>query len=129
VEFAPRSKEIAMLRLMFVGLCAGLLLSSAALAQGGPARGPYTPVRPPISPYMNFFRPDVGGVPSYYMFVRPRIDIQQRFQQVDQDLGTLEGQLQRRGPARPGVGQPSTAATFMNYSHFYPAKSAAGPVR
>jgi hypothetical protein len=59
----------------FFGVAILLLLTGVAQAQGPrnrPAR--YEPYRPVISPYLFLSRPSVGGVPSYYAWVKPQFD-------------------------------------------------------
>lgn len=96
-----------------------LMLTNSADAQGRrPRRGAYVPSRPTISPYLYLSRGNTGGLPSYYAWVRPQIEYQQQQQFVERELRYLEGEATR--PQVPVVGRPSTAATYMNYSHFYP---------
>jgi hypothetical protein len=100
-----------------------LLLATAAFAQGprSTVRGPYRPSRPVISPYLYLSRGNTGGVPSYYAWVKPQFDLARRQAQVDAEFSSIERRLLRE-PV-PGEGQPITAATFMDYSHFYPSAS------
>lgn len=96
------------------------------------------PSRPSISPYVNLFNNTTGGVNNYFQFVRPlqqqaRIN-QRQFNQTArlqrQLLQPQVGGAQVIGPnalpatglLRPGtqgVGVPTQAATFFDYSHFY----------
>ena len=108
-----------------------------ALAQGGPSQSRFAPARPTISPYLYLSRGTVGGVPSYYAWVRPRFELERQMNQVNQQLNFLDRQLlieQQMNQVQQGesgapyraVGSPSTAATFMNYSHFFPAQTPVG---
>lgn len=94
---------------------------------------------PTISPYVNLFNNNQGGVNNYFSFVRPM----QRQQQINQFQFNQSRMMQRQmtqpgqssapviivgsdvqGMLRPsaaGMGQPAAAATFFNYSHFYSA--------
>jgi hypothetical protein len=113
-------------------------MSLTALAQGPlPAR--YTPARPTISPYFAYSAINTTGLPNYYTYVQP-------FQQTQyttaarRDLvapnsydsrvslteRSIEELLDRRLSQRltTGGGAPATAATFQNYSHFYPRPTA-----
>lgn len=96
--------------------------------------------RPAISPFINLFNSNQGGVNNYFSFVRP-LQQQQRVNQQQFNQNTrLQQQLNNRGqfnspislgpqiggtqgmlrPGLQGVGTPSTAATFLNHSHYYP---------
>jgi hypothetical protein len=114
-----------------------LLLSAVAaeaFAQGGPTQSRYVPARPTISPYLYLSRGTVGGVPAYYAWVRPQFELERQMNNVNQQLNFLDrqimieqqvnqvqqGQLDKRYQA---VGSPSSAATFMNYSHFFPMQN------
>lgn len=118
-----------------------LLLSAVtveAYAQGGPQQSRFVPARPTISPYLYLSRGTVGGVPAYYAWVRPRFELERQMNQVNQQLNFLDRQLlveqqvnqaqqgQLEGQQYRAVGSPSTAATFMNFSHFFPAQTAPG---
>ena len=93
--------------------------------------------RATLSPYVNLFNNNQGGVNNYFTFVRPlqqqaRINQQQAMQNrmfERQLMGPTNSLYPQQGaaqfpqgmlrPANVGVGQPSTAATYFNYSHFY----------
>lgn len=98
--------------------------------------------RPTVSPYVNLFNNNQGGVNNYLSFVRP-MQQQARFNQMQSNENRfLQQQLLNRqqgfgnsqiqvGGAAPqgmlrqgaqGAGMPSTAATYFNYSHFYPVQ-------
>ena len=101
--------------------------------------------RPSISPFVNLFNNNTGGVSNYFQFVRPlqqqqRINQQQfnqtnRLQrqlaqpQINQQLNTtgFPSNVMLR-PGNQGVGTPSQAATFLNYSHFYATPGAQAAV-
>ena len=105
---------------------AGMFCTSSVMAQGGPSTGRYTPSRPVISPWMYLSRGSVGGVPAYQAWVRPVMNARADQQYNDQRFDQLQTSLLRE-PER-GAGTPSTAARFMDYSHFYqqPAGARAG---
>ncbi|MEM6365860.1 MAG: hypothetical protein AAF745_15640 [Planctomycetota bacterium] len=101
-------------------------LTSQASAQNvGPPLSVTVPQSPTLSPYLGLLRTDGGVLPNYQLFVRPRIELQQRLRQqaaaINQQrrvLNTLQDQ--RRGipsgpPATTGV-----RAGFLRYSTFYP---------
>jgi hypothetical protein len=108
-----------------LALAAGMLWTSAAMAQGGPATGRYAPSRPVISPWLYLSRGSVGGVPAYQAWVQPVMNARAEQQYNDQRFNQIEGSLLRE-PVR-GAGTPSTAARFMDYSHFYQQSSGAKP--
>lgn len=94
--------------------------------------------RATVSPYINLFNNNQGGVNNYFSFVRPmqqqaRIN-QQQFsrdqflqQQITQPTmmqpsmatGGMNGGNGMLRAGSQGIGQPSTAASYFNYSHFY----------
>jgi hypothetical protein len=96
------------------------LCATNAMAQGPrPRRAQYQTSRPVISPYLYLSRGSVGGVPAYYAWVKPQLDSARQQQQIDRQFQAIERQMVRE--ETPGAGRPSSASTFMNYSHFYPA--------
>lgn len=116
---------------MFV-LCTWM--SGEAQAQIG--RTMYTPDRPTFSPYFGYFQANGTSVPNYYAFVRPGRQYQDRLLQekyhntraimAENDRLSLQtaritDDLTRRLSVRTstGIGAPSQAATFQQYSHFY----------
>ena len=128
-----------MFRSLVLGVGLLLVLSTAGEAKAQ-QRVPNYSRRPTVSPFINLFNSNQGGVNNYFSFVRPlqqqaRINQQQfnqnaRLQRQIQQGGTFAtsspitlGVNPTQGMLRPGVqgtGTPSTAASFMNYSHFYP---------
>lgn len=118
--------------------------ASAQAISRNPAR--YERVsKPVISPYFNLFRGDVGGVPSYYMFLERDRRVQATFRREEalsryhaEELRGLERRLLQRGapgaePAPQGLRmrptaadvRPAVPATFNNRSHYYNSASAA----
>ncbi len=89
----------------------------------------YAPRRPTLSPYLDYFRRDVGLTDPYHAYIRPRrqLNSQLRTQQallnrqgqdlrrVNDDLRQFRGQRFRGVTAAP----TGTGSTFMNYSHYY----------
>lgn len=116
--------------LPLVALTLLVLASNESFAQ----RVPNFNRRPTISPYVNLFNNNQGGVNNYFSFVRP-IQRQQQFNQqqlrenrfLQRQLsqppqaqipsGQLQSGMLRAGSQ--GIGQPSQAAGYFNYSHFY----------
>lgn len=100
---------------------------------------------PAISPWLGLSNRPTGVLDSYNQYVRPRMEIQREFQ-VQQDQLNRQGmrqeimyresqQAQRAATQRPGtstgprtsqgvpvVGRFKQAASFRNYSHYYPNK-------
>jgi hypothetical protein len=121
--FEEGTMRIALILAVIAAACC----CGEASAQAGKSRRgnyPYTPARSPISPYLYLSRGNVGGVPAYYSWVRPRIEYEQRVQDVNRELQLLDTSLSQQEPylrqqeAR-GIGPTNSAATYMNYSHFY----------
>lgn len=134
-----------MFRFLSFSVVVVLGLSLASDQAHGQRRVPNYSRRPTVSPFINLFNSNQGGVNNYFSFVRPlqqqaRVN-QQQFNQnarLQQQIYNQQqaaqfggGQITLGAPAgvgvqgllRPGaqgVGTPSTAATFFNYSHFYP---------
>lgn len=136
-----------MFRCLQIKLIAGLLFFVAA-SQVQAQRVPGYSQRPTVSPYINLFNSNQGGVNNYFSFVRP---LQQQAQFNQQQLGQnflLQQQLNQQPygqygtgqvgrqqislgiqpagqqplfrPAAQGMGVPQASATYFNYSHFYP---------
>ena len=88
---------------------------------------------PPLSPWLALGNRPTGSLDSYNQYVRPRLEIQNM-------MGAQQAQINRQGlqqqtferVARQGVGgtgfqsgaqttgRAMPAATFRNYSHYYP---------
>jgi hypothetical protein len=115
-------------------LAAALLAGIAILSAAEPAwaqnprrsrYSPYRPSSPTLSPYLDLLRSDVGPLPNYHMYYRPRVQVRRTLEEQDlalrrqaagmRTLGTQVGQLQGAAAIRP----TGTAGTFMNYSHYY----------
>jgi hypothetical protein len=116
-------------------------LATPAWAQ---RRVPHFQRTPRLSPYVQLFRGDTGGLNSYYQFVRPQQDYQNFFnqqmlrnQRYDRAIYGSVGSIYQMGATLPiaseaAVGiqqrpasatalQPRPPATFMNLDHYYPA--------
>ena len=138
-----------MFRCLQTSLIVGLLCF-VVTAETQAQRTPGFIQRPTVSPYINLFNANQGGVNNYFSFVRP-LQQQAQFnqQQMSQNMllqqqlsnqqpygqfGGGVGQFGQRQitlgnqpggqrtlfrPASQGMGFPSTAATYFNYSHFY----------
>ncbi len=84
----------------------------------------YSPRRPTLSPYLNYFRRDSGLLDNYNAFVAPRQRLQSRLQtqeaviyQQQQQLRQVQNSVSRYRQA--GAGITGTHSTFMNYSHYF----------
>ena len=79
--------------------------------------------RPTVSPFINLGQ---GGAGAFYGIIKPQLDanrsindLQQGLQRLNPD-GSLQGQLnQGHINAQTGL-QTGHAASFFNYSHYYP---------
>jgi hypothetical protein len=127
---------------LFLAACAvSVCFSDSLHAQ---RRMPYSNRRPPVSPWVSLYRSSNGGINSYIGMVRPRQQLVQfadqtmqfaatqrvldrqavdQFSQLEQTV--TEGLLQQR-PTSPTARTPSRAATFMDYSRFYPQATVGG---
>lgn len=123
--------------LCLLGLLAVLASSQTVLAQ---RRAPGYANRPTISPYVNLFQSNNGGMNSYFSYVRPQLQMNQFMQDVTRResqqaaavqnqtrelertlVSTIEGtskQLQLR--QTPGSAYRKAPGQFMQYSTFYP---------
>jgi hypothetical protein len=88
--------------------------------------------RPVLSPWFGLYQRNGGPLDNYHTFVRPKIAINDTFQQQQSaiqhnnaginSLGQDVLQLQEPGTVRP----TGTASVFMNYSHYYPTHARGG---
>ena len=130
---------MARIALTFVCL-ATLALGNDAAAQ---RRTPGYANRPTISPYVNLFRANNGGLNSYFSYVRPQLEVQQFMQNasrevelnrrlalqdsvqlrdtLQQQTGGLEGLQQRPSSNATAIRRP--AGRFMSFGTFYPSNS------
>ena len=123
-----------MVRLLISVLAFLVLLSAStdAQAQRVPMR------RTTLSPYLNLFRGNTGGVNPFFTFVQPALNQQQFIQQqtrqnlrLQQQIltnqaglaGPFAGQLPPGqsivAPLQTGVGSTRAPASYFNYSHYY----------
>ncbi|MCA9150714.1 MAG: hypothetical protein KDA92_15485 [Planctomycetales bacterium] len=122
--------------LAIAGCCLVLATVDTASAQ---RRTPGYANRPALSPYVNLFQANNGGLNSYFSFVRPRQEMdkfmrqqsqrnymQQQFvaQEAYQIQRTIEdtleeNQLQLR-PTSSGNAMRRPAARYMQFSPFFP---------
>ncbi len=114
----------------------------ASVSDASAQRVPHYSRTPTVSPYINLFRGNTGGSNSYFSFVRP-IQNQLRFnqeqdirnrhltQQIQINEQMLSDPLMEAGrpllgpgtlmmrPNASSLGQPTAAASYLNYLHFY----------
>jgi hypothetical protein len=74
-----------------------------------------------VTPYLNLFRGDVRGVPSYYTLVRPQLDqqaaINRQSESVKQLGRNVTAEFQRfERQTLPPTGH---SVQYRNFSHFY----------
>ena len=111
------------LGLLFAILSLLILTSSDTLAQR-PFRRYQPPAGPTMSPYQNYYRPDISTMPSSYQsFIVPQQRLERNLYDLSQsqqaDFRKVESDIKqvRTSTAAPtGVG-----AIFQNYSHYYPS--------
>lgn len=104
---------------------------------------PYATSQPALSPYLQITRQNTGSLPSYFTFVRPRIEqqdfvnrqlavnarAQTRLYQQQQELSGLTRRFEDRAATTMGREAPlqmqrreaarRPAATYMDTSHFF----------
>ena len=95
----------------------------------------YTPIRGPISPWMDIFQRKPGPLDNYHSYVQPEIQLQRTVNQQNnaltqnalgiQSLGQQVEDAQKESPVHPtGAG-----SVFMEYSHYYPTKGGRATAR
>ena len=128
-----------MSRITIAIACVSLLLASnSALGQ---RRVPGYANRPAISPYVNLFQGNNGGLNSYFSFVRPRLQLDQQIRQQNQMLQSNQLAVQRESvllqqsieqaaesvltqrPTSSSTAIRRPAASFMNFGTFYPSNT------
>ena len=82
----------------------------------------YQPRTPRFSPYLDYFKRDVGALDVYNSIVRPNRDVRSEF--ARQRLGQAEqsGQIEKLGQqirGRNDLAPTGIGASFMNFSHYY----------
>ena len=128
-----------MTRLQAAVIVAAVMAGGEAFAQGGGNRGgadlPFSQTyrRPTVSPYMQLQQQGMNPLQNqnvYQTMVQPQM--QQQQQQITQlqqtrQLGKLQNQVQQIQRDTSGrqidesIRPTGHRATYMNYSHFYPA--------
>jgi hypothetical protein len=128
-----------MTRLQAAVIVAAVMAGGEAFAQGGGSRGgadlPFSQTyrRPTVSPYMQLQQQGMNPLQNqnvYQTTVQPQL--QQQQQQITQlqqsrQLGKLQNQVQQIQRDTSGrqidesIRPTGHRATYMNYSHFYPA--------
>jgi hypothetical protein len=89
--------------------------------------------RPTVSPFINLRQGGAGvnlgqgAASSYYGIIRPQVDANRSIADLQQGInrlnpdGSLRGQLDSQGAVNALGGlETGHAATFFNYSHYYP---------
>jgi hypothetical protein len=125
-------------RASLVGLVAVVVISQSRIAQAQGGRRPLirryqgATAEPTISPYLRLIQPGSDPGLNYFNLVQPQLVQQQNFQQQSRQIRGLNTQLQqdeRQGPfgsltqIRPTGGR---AASYQNYSHYYPSMGGGG---
>jgi hypothetical protein len=125
-------------RMSLLGLAFALILGevSIAAAQTGRRsnvrRYKSSTQEPSISPYLNLLRGGADPGFNYFTLVQPQMQNQSNLQLQNRDIQTLGRQLQqdeRQGPFGALTQIRATggrAASFQNYSHYYPGMGGGG---
>jgi hypothetical protein len=92
---------------------------------------PYHPVRPTMSPNMEYLRKSTGPMGTYLSDVRPAIQLndvlarQQSMIRRDQTaISTIEQSVPVSSFAPQQIPRTGSGGAFMDYSHFYPRVAA-----
>lgn len=118
----PNSLLLAGMACVAVGLAAESASAQVSRSSRGNAAQSRI-LRPTVSPYLNLYRNDLEGLPTYQTLVRPQIQ-QQRVNQVQQtEIYQLRSQLatERAQQAQP-LPQTGHASYYRYYSHYYSRK-------
>ena len=90
----------------------------------GQARGlPYQ--SPPVSPYINLGRPQIGPAIDYYGIIRPQLDLRQNLQGLQQQVNTNEQTL--GSITEPRAISPTGVAANFNTQYRYFMNRGANP--
>lgn len=134
--------------LLLVGLLAILANSNTAEAQArSPRRVPNFNRRPILSPYINLFQSNNGGMNSYFAFVQPQqqaiqfmqdtrrreaylaLESQNQTYEFERSLETtLEDSPLLKLRRSPNSSARHMPGSFMNYSRYYPLSQQTGVV-
>lgn len=106
-----------------VSLIASAWWTSEAAAQQVYPR--YTSPRgPTITPYLDYFRQDVGALNRYYTFVQPRAQLtsqigqmQNTISQQQTEIKNLQGQIAK--PRESGAIPTGVGGSFMNHMRYF----------
>ena len=94
----------------------------------------YSPLTPPLSPWLYMYPKTGGPVDNYHMFVQPRVQLQDTIQQQQADMANIQQQGLATGTIGEQVSQiqrerhrlvspTGTGSVFMHYSHYFPNRS------
>jgi hypothetical protein len=100
--------------------------AGSAAAQGRGDRGSAARARiqrPTVSPYMNLYRQDAQGLPTYQTLVRPQVQ-QQGVNQLQQtEITQLRSQLaSQRAQQQQPLPTTGHVTYFRNYGHYFSRK-------
>jgi len=98
-----------------------------------------TPSSPTVSPYLNLTRGGNAGI-NYFSLVRPQVDAQKNFMQLNQELMQMQMQqgMTGAGAGASGLstgfgatsgftGRESSVPVFNSVGHFFPMMPSVGP--
>ena len=98
----------------------------ATFASSLVAQGPrYQPRTPTFSPYLDYFRRDVGALDVYNSIVRPNRELRSTLSRQQSTL--LQGRQrieQLQTQVDSGVSPTGVGSRFMDYSHYYSKRPA-----
>jgi hypothetical protein len=106
-----------------LGVIAVVVLLGACVNEASAQYVP--PAGPTLPPELQYFRPQQGVLDNYNQFVAPRYELANQLRTLDQQQRTsfqsLSQRIQRQGEQvrQTQAAATGTAASFMNYSHYY----------
>jgi hypothetical protein len=105
------------------GMFAMPRLAMAQNMSGFPTGHSDNPNGPTVSPYLNLLQTNSQGFNSYQTMVKPIVDQQNALQRQGSALQNLQQQVNQQSSNRNVRGSTGHTSYFMNYGHFYPART------
>jgi hypothetical protein len=105
-------------------------------AQAGSSEKAFNNLKPPpaVSPWLNMFRPNSGGVDNYNTLVRPEFEQRATNQRFSSQIGGVQGTLNRQGSSLRQLNQETQMMQgivnpnyFINYGSYYPGAASTAP--
>jgi hypothetical protein len=118
---------------VYASISAGVVFG-LAVCLGTPAAYGQFPVQraapgyrtPPVSPYLNLLRAGSDPAINYYGLVRPEIEFRNSIQNLQQQVETVNTQINAGGDVVNGLPVTGHPVQFFNYSHYYPTRAGGG---